>query len=78
LRDILRDMFGKYPTTWIAEMGGLSAPRSIRTGTPVSLRASAAEMNVWAKANLGIEMRLCAGRSFRSGLEDTGSYAGHA
>jgi D-alanyl-D-alanine carboxypeptidase/D-alanyl-D-alanine-endopeptidase (penicillin-binding protein 4) len=52
LRDILRDML-KYSNNLIAEMAGLSAT-VYRTGTPVSLRASAAEMNVWAKANLGM------------------------
>tara|TARA_R100000935_G_scaffold464_3_gene1613 strand:- start:3023 stop:4534 length:1512 start_codon:yes stop_codon:yes gene_type:complete len=52
LRDILRDML-KYSNNLIAEMAGLSAT-VYRTGTPVSLRASAAEMNAWAKANLGM------------------------
>ena len=53
LRDILRDML-KYSNNLIAEMAGLSAT-VYRTGTPASLRASAAEMNVWAKANLGMD-----------------------
>ena len=53
LREILRDML-KYSTNLTAEMAGLSAT-VYRTGTPASLRASAAEMNVWAKANLGMD-----------------------
>ncbi|WP_299727266.1 D-alanyl-D-alanine carboxypeptidase/D-alanyl-D-alanine-endopeptidase [uncultured Tateyamaria sp.] len=52
LRTILRDML-RFSTNVTAEMVGMSATAK-RTGkVPANLRASAAEMNRWAKATLG-------------------------
>ena len=52
LRGILRDML-RYSTNLTAEMVGLAATQR-RMGTVTSLRASAAEMNRWAVAALGM------------------------
>lgn len=57
LRTILRDML-RYSTNVTAEMVGMAATVK-RSGRPSSLRASASEMNRWAKAALGAaQMRL--------------------
>ncbi len=54
LRDILREML-KYSTNLTAEMVGLAAT-SRRLGRPaISLRASAREMNSWARKELGMD-----------------------
>lgn len=52
LRDIMRDML-KYSTNLTAEMAGLAATMA-RGGKPDTLKASAAEMNRWAKGALGM------------------------
>ncbi|WP_299872957.1 D-alanyl-D-alanine carboxypeptidase/D-alanyl-D-alanine-endopeptidase [uncultured Sulfitobacter sp.] len=52
LRGILRDML-KYSTNLTAEMVGLAASTR-RAGPLAGLRASAAEMNVWAAETLGM------------------------
>ncbi len=53
LRRILRDML-KWSTNLTAEMMGLAA--TVARGTkPASLKASAEQMNVWARANLGMQ-----------------------
>ncbi|WP_299551412.1 D-alanyl-D-alanine carboxypeptidase/D-alanyl-D-alanine-endopeptidase [uncultured Tateyamaria sp.] len=51
LRSILRDML-RFSTNVTAEMVGMAATAK-RSGRPSSLRASASEMNRWAKAALG-------------------------
>ncbi|MEX0368368.1 MAG: D-alanyl-D-alanine carboxypeptidase/D-alanyl-D-alanine-endopeptidase, partial [Ruegeria sp.] len=57
LRTILRDML-RFSTNVTAEMVGMAATVK-RSGRPASLRASATEMNRWAKAALGTpNMRL--------------------
>jgi serine-type D-Ala-D-Ala carboxypeptidase/endopeptidase (penicillin-binding protein 4) len=53
LQEILRDML-KYSTNLTAEMTGLAATIA-RAKTPKTLKESAAEMNQWAKANLGMQ-----------------------
>lgn len=53
LRQILRDML-RYSTNLTAEMVGMAATTA-RTGGTTSLRASAAEMNRWAKTSLGMK-----------------------
>lgn len=53
LRRILRDML-KWSTNLTAEMVGLAA--TVARGTkPASLQASAEQMNIWARANLGMQ-----------------------
>ncbi|MEL6464338.1 MAG: D-alanyl-D-alanine carboxypeptidase/D-alanyl-D-alanine-endopeptidase [Pseudomonadota bacterium] len=57
LRTILRGML-RYSTNITAEMVGMAATVK-RSGKPTSLRASASEMNRWAKSALGApQMRL--------------------
>ncbi|APX13568.1 D-alanyl-D-alanine carboxypeptidase/D-alanyl-D-alanine endopeptidase [Tateyamaria omphalii] len=57
LRTILRDML-RFSTNITAEMVGMAATVK-RSGRPASLRASATEMNRWARAALGTSsMRL--------------------
>lgn len=53
LRRILRDML-KWSTNLTAEMMGMAATTA-RSGAPDSLKSSAEEMNVWARANLGMQ-----------------------
>jgi D-alanyl-D-alanine carboxypeptidase/D-alanyl-D-alanine-endopeptidase (penicillin-binding protein 4) len=53
LADILRGML-RYSTNITAEMVGMSASAR-RQGRPVTLEASAREMNGWARATLGME-----------------------
>ncbi len=53
LRRILRDML-KWSTNLTAEMMGLAATAA-RGGQPDSLKASAEQMNLWARENLGME-----------------------
>mgnify|MGYP003632066651 FL=1 len=53
LREILRDML-KYSTNLTAEMAGLAATTA-RGRQPETLKDSAAEMNRWAKQNLGMD-----------------------
>ncbi|MBQ0804174.1 MAG: D-alanyl-D-alanine carboxypeptidase/D-alanyl-D-alanine-endopeptidase [Sulfitobacter sp.] len=53
LRDILRDML-KFSTNLTAEMTGLAATMA-RGKTPATLQESAAEMNLWAIAKLGLK-----------------------
>lgn len=52
LRGILKDML-KYSTNLTAEMTGLASSLARNAG-PTTLKDSAAEMNRWAKANLGM------------------------
>ncbi|KIN74900.1 D-alanyl-D-alanine carboxypeptidase/D-alanyl-D-alanine endopeptidase [Sulfitobacter guttiformis] len=52
LRSILRDML-KWSTNLTAEMMGLAASAA-HGPVPVSLKASASQMNIWARANLGM------------------------
>jgi D-alanyl-D-alanine carboxypeptidase/D-alanyl-D-alanine-endopeptidase (penicillin-binding protein 4) len=52
LREILRDML-RFSTNLTAEMVGMAAT-SKRKGVPSGLRASASEMNAWAKSSLGV------------------------
>ncbi len=53
LRRILRDML-KWSTNLTAEMMGLAA--TVARGTkPASLKASAEQMNIWARTNLGMQ-----------------------
>ncbi len=68
LRDILKDML-RYSTNLTAEMLGLSASM-MRGLQPASLAASAAEMNRWAKAELGMNSP---GLVDHSGLGDASS-----
>jgi D-alanyl-D-alanine carboxypeptidase/D-alanyl-D-alanine-endopeptidase (penicillin-binding protein 4) len=53
LRRILRDML-KWSTNLTAEMVGLAATAA-RGTQPDSLKASAEQMNIWARANLGMQ-----------------------
>ena len=53
LQELLRDML-RYSTNLTAEMVGMAATTA-RTGRTTSLRASAAEMNRWAKTSLGMK-----------------------
>ncbi|WP_339760643.1 D-alanyl-D-alanine carboxypeptidase/D-alanyl-D-alanine-endopeptidase [uncultured Sulfitobacter sp.] len=53
LHEILRDML-KYSTNLTAEMTGLASTIA-RGKTPQTLKESAAEMNQWAKATLGMQ-----------------------
>lgn len=53
LRSISRDML-RWSTNLTAEMVGLAATTA-RSGRPDSLRSSAAEMNEWARINLGMQ-----------------------
>lgn len=53
LRSILEDML-RYSTNITAEMVGMSASAR-RLGSVPTLRTSAAEMNAWAKAELGMQ-----------------------
>ena len=52
LRDILREML-KYSTNLTAEMTGLAATVAL-SGKPETLKQSAARMNAWASATLGM------------------------
>lgn len=53
LRIILRDML-KWSTNLTAEVVGLAATAARTGAAPVSLEASAAEMNAWAQTALGV------------------------
>lgn len=53
VRDLLRDTL-KFSNNLMAEMIGMSATVK-RRGKPASLRASAKEMNAWARARLGVQ-----------------------
>ncbi len=52
LREVLRDML-EYSTNLTAEVVGMTAT-AVRAGIPADLRASAAEMNLWAAQSLGM------------------------